>query len=133
MTRICVAALALVSLAGAAGAQPKLADPTRPPNVTAVPGGEGVAEAPPPAQLQSVLISRGRKIALINGAAVPLGGRVGEATLVKISETEVTLRRGDELEVLKLHAGVEKMPTRSKGIAAKTVPRKPAAEKEGTK
>ncbi len=88
-----------------------LTDPTRPPGAqSAMPGTAADAQdsAPAGTQLQSVLISSGRKLAVINGTTVALGGMVGEMKLVKITETEVTLKKGDETEVLKLFPGVEK-------------------------
>ncbi|MFY9316585.1 MAG: MSHA biogenesis protein MshK [Burkholderiales bacterium] len=81
------------------------ADPTRPPSASA----EQEGEAPPAGkQLQSVLFSGGRKVAVIDGTMVPLGGTYGDAQLVKISETEVVLKQGEETETLKLYPGVEK-------------------------
>jgi hypothetical protein len=96
-------------LAGAALAQP-LADPTRPP-------AQGPAELrqseAPSSRLQSVLISAGRSIAVIDGRAVHLGERVGDATLVSIEPSEVTLQRGAARERLTLlPLAVEKRPVR---------------------
>jgi MSHA biogenesis protein MshK len=94
-----------------AGAQAQaLVDPTRPPNFVA--GAQ--SEAPAGNQLTSVLLSGGRKVAVINGATVPLGGMVGDARLVRISETEVALRKGSGIEVLKLYPGVDKKSVRRK-------------------
>ena len=47
-------------------------------------------------------------MAMISGQMVKVGDRVGEARVIKISETEVVLRNGKELETLKLFPGVEK-------------------------
>jgi MSHA biogenesis protein MshK len=85
-------------------AQP-LADPTRPPSASAEQEGEA---APAGKQLQSVLLSGGRKVAVIDGTMVPLGGMVGEARVVKITETEVVLKQGEETETLKMFPGVDK-------------------------
>jgi MSHA biogenesis protein MshK len=96
--------------AGAVAAAPPgggLADPTRPPFGAA---SAGRAEAPAGPQLQSVLISPGRKVAVINGRTVPLGGKFRGATLTRITESEVQLRRGRRLEVLKLFPRVAKKP-----------------------
>jgi MSHA biogenesis protein MshK len=96
----------LVLLAAAAGSHAQaLVDPTRPPNAPAL-SAEGT-EAPAGNQLQSVLISAGRRIAVINGETVSVGGRVGDATVVKINPTEVTLRRGNELETIGMFSGIE--------------------------
>jgi MSHA biogenesis protein MshK len=106
--RTFVFAVALLA-ASAAGAQ-ALVDPTRPPNAPV--GGEAPEAVPGGTQLQSILISQRHKLAMINGTTVPVGGMVGEAKVVKITETEVTLQRGSETEVLKLYPGIEKQPTK---------------------
>jgi MSHA biogenesis protein MshK len=94
--------LALPVLAGAR----QLSDPTRPP---ASLGAAGTAEAddgtPPPARLQSILISRtpgGRRLAVIDGVTVRAGAKVGDAVLDRINDTSVVLRRGKNLETLPL-------------------------------
>jgi MSHA biogenesis protein MshK len=98
---------AMLSMAGVQAQA--LTDPTRPPSAAAEANGEHGEGA---TRLQSVLLSPGRKMAVINGVAVPLGGMVGEARLVKITETEAVLKTGSETEVLKLFPGVEKKPRR---------------------
>jgi len=104
------AALGVLMLAAAWIAAPEaraqsLADPTRPPTATAEQDGEA---GPAGKQLQSVLFSRGRKLAVIDGTVVPLGGTYGEARVVKITESEVVLKQGEETETLKLYPGVDK-------------------------
>jgi MSHA biogenesis protein MshK len=84
-----------------------LGDPTRPPGAGAMQQG-GQDEAPAGRQLQSVLLSGGRKLAVIDGTMVPLGGMLGEARVVKISETEVVLKTGEETEILKMYPSVDK-------------------------
>ena len=95
----------------------ELADPTRPPNAPA-PGAPDAA--PAGTQLQSVLIAPGRRRAIINGKSVALGESIGEAKVVKISETEVVLQKGDETEVLKLFPGVDKQPVKRASRAQKS-------------
>lgn len=92
-------------------AQP-LADPTRPPTDIAAPA---VATAPPGPRLSSVLISPGRRLAVVDGETVAVGGKVGDATVVQISETEVVLKRGEETERLTMFSGIEKRPSRPGG------------------
>jgi MSHA biogenesis protein MshK len=96
-------------LAGAALAQP-LADPTRPP----MQGRPELRQSEAPStRLQSVLISAGRNTAVIDGRAVRVGDRVGDAILVSIEPSEVTLQRGAAVERLTLLPGaVEKRPVR---------------------
>lgn len=105
--------LATLALAAwpAAHAQPALSDPTRPPNV--LPGAARDASQPADApatasRLQSVLISPHRRLAVIDGRTVPLGGKVDDATLVQIAETHVLLKRGDEVKTLELYPGVSR-------------------------
>jgi MSHA biogenesis protein MshK len=83
-----------------------LDDPMRPP-AAYVEGGGGGSEASGPV-LQSVMISPSFKAAIINGEMVKLGGKSGNAKLVKISESEVVLKSGDETQVLKMYPGVDK-------------------------
>jgi MSHA biogenesis protein MshK len=85
-----------------------LQDPTRPPATLDRPGESGAVVAASGPVLQSILISPGRTIATISGQTVKVGDKVGEASVVKISETEVVLRNGRNLETLKLFPGIEK-------------------------
>lgn len=88
-----------------AGAQ-SLVDPTRPPGALAAAGGDAAAVGGP--VLQSVMLSQGRKMAMISGEMVVLGGRYGSARLVKLTESEAVLKDGAETTVLKLFPLVEK-------------------------
>ena len=114
------AAAATLAMGGVYGQL--LTDPTRPPSALSAPqdtSSGGIQEdAPRGSQLQSVLLSRGRKLAVISGETVPLGGMVGEAKLVRITETEVTLKKGDETEVLKLFPGIDKQPSKRRPTRA---------------
>jgi MSHA biogenesis protein MshK len=86
-----------------------LSDPTRPPNISGAAGPQGDVEGPTTV-LQTILISPGRKLAVINGSVVALGGKVGDATLAGISESAVVLKYSDRTEVLKLLGGIERTP-----------------------
>lgn len=88
-----------------AGAQ-GLTDPTRPPGALAAVSGDGAVSGGP--VLQSVMLSPARKVAVISGEIVVLGGRYGSARLVKLTETEAVLKEGAETKVLKLFPLVEK-------------------------
>jgi MSHA biogenesis protein MshK len=104
----------LVILAGLAcsGAHAApFADPTQPPGV--VPGGADSATAAVEGpRLQSVLIAPNRRVAVIGGQTVSLGGKYGEARVVRITEGEVVLQTGQERQTLKLFSDVEKRVTR---------------------
>jgi MSHA biogenesis protein MshK len=105
-----------VSSAGQAALAQALADPMRPPQILAAeyPLASGQA---PASRLQSVLISPARRLAVIDGRVVAIGGQVGGATVVAISETEVVLKKGDERETLKFHPGAQA------GVQVRPVPR----------
>lgn len=115
MTRLLAWCLgvALASLAAAQGAP--LADPTRPPGAGAQFGAEEARTAA--ARLQSVLISPTRRVAVIDGKAVALGGRVGDATLESLTESAAVLRYADRRETLWLMPGVDKRERRSAAAA----------------
>ncbi|HLU76422.1 MAG TPA: hypothetical protein VKZ48_00805 [Burkholderiales bacterium] len=102
------AALALGTMAAYAQA---LNDPMRPPqfSVTA-----SAPEAGP--VLQSVIISKERRYAIISGERIAVGGVYGEAKLVRIAENEVTLRDAAGETVLKLVPEIKKQI-----VAPKTV------------
>ena len=98
--------LAALGACPVAHAQGALADPTRPPTMMpSEPSGDG---AQPSGRLQSILISATRKLAVIDGVTVPLGGKVDGATLVAIDETEVKLKRGEVIETLRLYPNIER-------------------------
>jgi len=91
------------------GAQAEsLRDPTRPPTELGVGAGGGAEMAAKGPVLQSVLISARRKSAIIGGQVVALGGKYGEARVVKITESEVVLKTGTVTETLRLFPDVEK-------------------------
>jgi len=94
-----IVALAVSLWCGLAVAQDAaFVDPTRPPN--AVPDSDATAPAGP--RLQSVLISPHRREAVISGQTVALGGKYGDAIVIRISEGEVALRQGREIQTLTL-------------------------------
>ncbi len=102
-------AFALLAVSGPLLAQ--MADPTRPPAAwlapaeDARPGEEGAGGF----RLQSVLMSQGRRpVAVIGGQTVALGGRIGEATLVRLNEREAVLKGVDGVTHLFLTPDVEK-------------------------
>lgn len=84
-----------------------LRDPMRPP-----PGFAATDNARPRSVeepvLQSVMISPGRRAAIISGEVVRLGEKFGGARLVRVSEQEVVLQYGTDARVLKLYPAVDK-------------------------
>lgn len=123
-----VAASALALSAGSAAQA--LTDPTRPPlelmrAAVVSAATAGIAGAAPRPRVESILLSSARKGAIINGQYVPLGGSYGEARLVNITATEVTLKTNKGLEVLQLYPSMEKTSAASgaEGIPEKVAKR----------
>jgi hypothetical protein len=84
-----------------------LKDPTRPFDMTS----QGDAAAPASVAgpvLQSVLVGPDRETAIISGKSVKVGDFYGNFRVSRITDTEVTLVRGREVQVLKLFSGPEK-------------------------
>ena len=98
----------VVSLGAPRSVAQGLNDPTRPPGEISS-GGAGAAEfAANPSPAQVVIISTDRRRAVINGQAVALGGRYGNATLVRISDEEIVLQRPEGTETIKLYSSVQR-------------------------
>jgi len=101
-----MAAYLRLGLALALGAQQALAqglsDPTRPPWI----GGADATE--PAAAAQVVIVSKDRSQATINGQIVNLGGRYGNATLVRITDEEIVLQRPKGTETIRLYSSVQR-------------------------
>jgi MSHA biogenesis protein MshK len=89
-----------------AGSTQGFADPTRPPYSGRATAADESPVAGP--ELQSVLISTTRNVAVINGQTVPLGGKFRDATLTRITGSGVELRSGSQIKVLRLFPQVEK-------------------------
>lgn len=117
--RAMLAALAMVAAASTAWGQGSLQDPTRPASAGAhAQAGAGVSAGP---ALQSVLISRERKSAIISGERVELGGRYGTARLVRLTDSEALLQGPEGKTILQLVPDVEKKPAAAKGGVRKEV------------
>lgn len=95
-----------LGLALALGAQQALAqglsDPTRPPWI----GGAHASE--PAVALQIVIVSKDRSQATINGQIVNLGGSYGNATLVRITEEEIVLKRPKGTQTIRLYSSIQR-------------------------
>ncbi len=112
----CCAALAfLVVLATHGAIGEELPDPTRPPaGILTVP--ESGRAGSPSSALQSVIISRGRRAAIIDGETVELGGKYGDAKLIEVNEGYVVLQGMHGRQVLSMFPDVKitgkKMPAK---------------------
>ena len=105
--------LTLILLVGgvtAVFAQQGLPDPTRP-SV----GGELGSGTPTPqggTMLQSVILPKhGKPLAIIDGKRVAKGDKVGDAEVMRITETEVVLKGPEGIRTLKIAPDVEKRPS----------------------
>lgn len=113
----------------------ELLDPTRPPASMTVPA-TGAAGSPS-SGLQTIIISKKRRAAIIDGETVELGGKHGDATLIEVNENGVVLQGSQGRQVLTLFADVKimqkemrvapKMSVKEAGLAQKI---KPEARKE---
>ncbi len=81
-----------------------LNDPTRPPAGLAPADSATGALASP--ILQSIMITRSERSAIIGGETVRLGGKYGEAAVIGITENEVTLRSASGTETLRMYPDV---------------------------
>jgi len=118
MKSAAVLLLVAVSAATTVFAQ-ALRDPTRPPSLSesARDGETRVAQGP---VLQSVIVSRGRKLALIDGRTYTVGEKVGEAKLIAISGSEVTLRESGGNKILRLTPDSRKTTVAPEGGSPRT-------------
>jgi len=101
--------LILAALPAAVAAQGML-DPTQPPAPLLAPGAGGDASTGP--LLQSVIITPTQRSAIIGGQRVRLGGKYGDARVVKITASEVVLRSTGSDETLRMYPDVEISPVK---------------------
>lgn len=101
---------------GAAHAQAPgriLIDPMRPAGMAdTAPSGQGAARDSA-AGVQVILTSPARKLALIDGKVVPLGGDARGGTLVGLSESGAVLHKDGSRDVLLMHPVIDKKPPSS--------------------
>jgi MSHA biogenesis protein MshK len=84
----------------------ELTDPTRPPPaLMAAP--EGRTAEYQPSGLQSIIISRTRRVAIIDGETVVLGGKHGDAKLIEVNEGNVVLQGAHGRQVMSLFPDVK--------------------------
>lgn len=109
-----------------------LNDPTRPPaGISSTDSGDSAAGGP---VLQSVMITPTTRTAIIGGETVKLGGKYGDARVIKITESEVVLRSATGTETLRMYPDVTMKPVKpTPAVSAKPVKksRRPAADTGG--
>lgn len=103
---LCLMPVAMPVVLMAQGPGEFVRDPTRPAYVVGEAGGVGVAAS---SRLSSIVRREGRPPqAVVDGVLVSLGGKVGDARLVRIHETTVVLQSERGSETLMLTPGIEK-------------------------
>jgi hypothetical protein len=103
--------LACVLAQGNVRAQP--ADPMQPPGESSA--SRAGASAGAGAGLQLVITSPQRKLALIDGSVVPVGGKVRSGTLAGLSDSVAVLQKDGSRDVLLMHPNIQKTPSRREG------------------
>jgi MSHA biogenesis protein MshK len=88
----------LLVMASSAAAAP-FADPTRPPSASAT-GSEEASSGP---RLESVLLSPGRRLAVIDGKEYRAGEAFGDGRILSIAPSGVAIQRGAQTEILRLY------------------------------
>ncbi len=111
----CTALVCLIVLVSTGAIGEELPDPTRPPPgiLTVTESGRAAA---PSSVLQSVIISKGRRAAIIGGETVELGGKYGDAKLTEVNEGYVVLQGMHGRQVLSMFPDIK--------ITGKKVPAK---------
>ena len=108
MRTLLTSLIALYSFAASAEGLP---DPTMPPSFILGTGAGTTAPGQWSTQsrstgLQTIIISKSRRAAIIDGQTVELGAKHGSATLVEINEGSVILQGGQSRQLLTLFPGV---------------------------
>jgi MSHA biogenesis protein MshK len=112
MRRFLALVLGVGLYAAAAAQSERLVDPTRPPSTPDPTRKDDAAPTAGP-QLQSVLISPARRIAVISGQTVVQGDKYGDATVAEITEGAVHLRYANRRQTLQLVPGIVKRDRRA--------------------
>ena len=95
-----------IALFSVAANAEELTDPTRPPPEIMAAPEEGAIEYQP-SGLQSIIISSTRRVAIIDGETVALGGKHGDAKLIEVNEGNVVLQGAHGRQVMSLFPDVK--------------------------
>jgi len=109
MTRFlsaCLGGAAMLLLPGAPVLADDLPDPTRPPASVMAPSDLPVSEPAKPVGLQSVIVSKKRSAAIIDGQIIELGGKYGDVRLIEVSDIGVILQGARGKRTMTLFPGV---------------------------
>ncbi len=126
LTARILCAVLLLAVTGTLAAAQGLIDPTRPPAEFLMPTGNAAAVAVPAAGGgQVIILSSSRKEVTANGQTSKLGGKLGDATVVGITDSEVTTRNGGLIEKIRLYGNIEKRTGVQSDTKAVLTPRQP--------
>jgi len=98
----------VISLGAPRSVAQGLNDPTRPPRAILGGSADGYEAAASSSPAQVVIISKDRRQVTINGRTVDLGGRYGNATVVRITDEEIVLQRPEATETIRLYSSVQR-------------------------
>lgn len=109
----------------------ELADPTRPPAILAEPvaAASGAMETQPTG-LTSIIISKTRRAAIIDGETVELNGKHGDDRLIEVNEDSVVLKGVQDRKVLVLFPDVKMVSKREVKVQAGNQENRPVAHEE---
>jgi len=93
-------ALTLLAIGATGLASEALRDPTRPYTAR-----QALAASAPRYKVNAIIVSDERRIAIINGKRIGVGGRVNGATVVSIAKRELTLDVDGQELTLRLNSG----------------------------
>ena len=113
IVRVLVFVLLALALSPRAGAE--LSDPMRPPDYHSAGAVKQRGPGRPHFRLTSTLISPGRRVAVINGRRVGVGGQVGGARVLAITSSEVRLRAAGRTYTIKMLPRGIKRPAAADG------------------
>ena len=99
--------LCVLALSVSRAVAEELSDPTRPPAIIAAPVAVGAPADDQPAGLQSIIISKSRRAAIIDGETVELGDKHGDNKLIEVNEGNVVLQGAQGRQVLTLFPDVK--------------------------
>lgn len=102
----CYSGFCLLVMAISCAYAEDMTDPTRPPANISAPVATGSAPAKA-AGLQSIIISKNRRAAIIDGETVELGGKHGDMKLLEVNEGSVVLSGAQGRQVLTLFPDVK--------------------------
>ena len=98
-----VIALLLTFVASVCLGDGLLRDPTRPYTAS-----ERTATVAPRFVVNAIIVSRERRVAIVNGRRVGIGGSVDNATVISIEKEKLILEMNGKRQTVRLHSGASR-------------------------